>query len=279
MTFRAYYDLAVSPPTYDALGFMLSVEMERVRRGEDQVEIIVVPGPRLGFRADKLPPFTIPERVQMRDGIVAPMGRLLPSCTSCRVERPARVDWDGFGYGSKTYGLKRILAAFAAGVRPLRAEPAEREEPYITITLREATYWPTRNSNLAEWLKVAAWAKSEGLDVVIIRDMAMADEPIEGFETAPDASRDLATRAALYAGAELNLFVNNGPAWLCLAMDAPTLIVKMVAQDVGGASEDFFRSCGLEPGSQIAGAPEYQRVLWSDDVADAVIAAAAPMIS
>lgn len=88
-----------------------------------------------------------------------------------------------------------------------------RDHP-ITITLREASYWPQRNSNLPEWEKFARYIEKDHR-VIIIRDTGRATEFCDEFETCPDASLDLHKRLALYRRAKMNFFVMNGPAALC----------------------------------------------------------------
>lgn len=268
---QACYDLQVSPPTYDFVGFLLAAEMERLKFGLDGIDLHVLPGPAGGFRADRLPPFTIPERVQMRDRIVVPMAGLLPSCRTCTVHEKRRRPGK-FGFEIRRYGFPEMLAAARADVYPLRAQ-RRTSEPYVTITFREATYWPTRNSNLAEWLITARWLRQRGHRAIVIRDTAKAGEPFEDFEIDPEASRNLVKRAELYAGAELNLFTNNGPAWLAMFLGAPCLIFKLTAPDAGVASDAAFRQWGFPRGSIWPNAKPRQAVLWTDDDSDAVISA------
>jgi hypothetical protein len=278
MSLTACYDLQYCPPTYDVIGFLLTAEQARIDGGHNDIDIRILPGPRDGFRRDKLPPFTAAERRQMRDGIVVPMTGLLPSVRSVMVSRDRnKPDGPLIGYGTRLYGTGVFASAFARGLFPLKSPPAARIKPYATITLREAPYWPTRNSRLPEWLKVAGWLQSNNIDPVIIRDTAKADEDLP-FETSPLAAKDLSTRAAFYAGAALNLFVNNGPAWMAMAMNVPVLICKLIAPGAPCTNADFFRKSGMEQGQQMRGCGPHQRLLWADDDAGAVIDAARTML-
>lgn len=263
----AAFDHACSPPTYDFVSFLVGLEMERMARGDDTVQIGILPGPMGGFRADNLPPFSLDERVAMRDRIVVPMARLLPSCSECVVCTDRNWPPPGsYGYGQQRYGFHMKMEAARANVYPLRCpEPVSRMEDYITITLREASYWPTRNSNVTEWIKVAQQLMRQGHQIVVVRDTAKADESLPGIETAPRASHALPARARLYAGARLNLFINNGPAWLCWFMGLPTLICKMTSPEAPVVHDQFFASYGLPRGAQMPNARPRQRILWSDD--------------
>lgn len=263
----ACYDLSVSPPTYDAVSFMLAAEMERIARGCDTIAVRILPGPADGFRSDRLPPFDVGARQAMRDNILVPLARLLPSCRSCFVEdgRP-RPAGETFGYGEACYGFRYQLRAAQENVYPLRSFRAPSiAGPYVTITLREAPYWPTRNSNLTQWVDIAQRLRSLGLRVMIVRDTRMAAQPLRGLKIAAEASTGLLARAALYAGAELNLFVNNGPAWLCLHMGAPCLIVKLTAPDAPCVNDAFFAGLGFPRGATWPNLKARQRVSWGDE--------------
>lgn len=270
-----YYDLGRCLPGYDVLGLVLAAEMARIERGDTFVDFQVRPGPREGFLASALPPSSTKDRKAMRDRVALPIMRLLPSCRDIiNVSAPPPA---GAIVGSVT-SLPSMLAAFKAGIRPLQGAPT-RTGDYVTITLRESAWWPSRNSNLAEWLRVAEWLKARDINPLFVRDTAKADDELPGFATAPHASVDINARATLYAGARLNLFVNNGPAWLSLAIDAPTLITKMVVFDAGRCVRpDYFASVGLPVGSQIDDARPDQRILWDDDRAEAIIPAVEEML-
>lgn len=269
---RACYDLARNPPTYDVVAFLMAAEAERIRRGDEGIEIEIAPGPKRGFADDRLWP-PLAQREAMMAAIVLPMMRMLPSATG--ITRPLRRPQDGFGLGQWSVGLQVILAAMKAGVRPLRLPDAPRPDPrLVTITLREAEHWPARNSRLVEWRRAAATIRDRGFEIVFVRDSVKAEFPLDGFATDPAASQNLNARARLYLSAACNLFVSNGPAWFALALDAPVLMLRPTTEGVGRHSGgDHFRRCGLDPGRQIDGAPQWQRLAWEPDDEAAIVAA------
>jgi len=275
----AYYDLAVSPPTYDFVSFLLHAEMRRLDACEDSVEIRVLPGPNGGFREDRLPPQDIPTRCMMRDAIVAPMSDLLPSCAGCTVQSDrANGAARSFGHNAKCYGLGYMVRAAQANCYPLQS-PHKVPGEYVTITLRECAYHPTRNSNLAEWRAVARHLRAEGHSVVIVRDTERAHEPLEDLTTSPRAAVDVLYRAALYAGASLNLFVSNGPAWLSLFLGAPTAIFKLLAPGVKMARPETFARVGLPVGSPWPNLRLRQHVSWADDNAKDILPVAERLLA
>lgn len=129
----------------------------------------------------------------------------------------------------------------------------EKYGTYVTITLRQAPHWPTRNSNIETWTEVALAMRSAGLNVKVIRDWH--------FSRINEADR-----AALYAGSQLNMGVSNGPLWVSLALGAKTLACKLIVEDAN--------FCSSLKGWQKAGFPigcdmgENVKFLWDHDDSD-----------
>jgi len=272
----AVYDLAVSPPTFDFLGFLVSAERYRIERGLPSMRVLVAPGPDSGFRRDNLPPREPERRHQMLQSIVLPMARLLPSCVEARMlDEQDSISGEVFPIGwsvrcrAAHYGTDKIVQALQAGCVPLQAKPQKRDKNLIVITVRQSDAWPTRNSNLPAWLSLAATLKAEGLRPLFIPD-GWEVRGFKPYETDAKAALDLHRRAALYERARLCLFVNNGP--MAMAMfqaKARSLVFKMCAADAPSCSPNYFAGCGLPVGSQI-GRPDH-RIVWSDDDAGTLI--------
>jgi len=251
----AVYDLAVSPPTFDFVAFLVSAERERVKRGEKDLRIVIAPGPNNGFRRDRLPPQDPAERRRMLDNIVIPMCSLLPHCAVAE-GTPEKADFpQGWSPTVRTphYGMDKIVSSFKADCYPLTAGRVEKNEKLVTLTLRD-TYHDARNSNKEAWSALAAKLEKLGLEVMVITNGML---------------HNAAERARVYAGAGLNLFVNNGPAWMASLMrDVPCLIFKMVSKAIC-CDPSFFAAVGLPVGSQI-GRPNH-RIVWHDDDEETLI--------
>lgn len=86
----------------------------------------------------------------------------------------------------------------------LRSVLPPGKEKY-TVTLRNTRRWPGRNSQEADWRTFAA-----EIGAKVIEDYDV--EPIHLHE-----------RMALYAGAEMNFFVTNGPVMLCFLSEYPAM--------------------------------------------------------
>ena len=104
------------------------------------------------------------------------------------------------------YHQRDLVRLSRAGVKfpRLKSVLPPGKERY-TVTLRKTERSPTRNSNEAGWRTFAA-----EIGARVIPDYA--DEPIHLHE-----------RMALYAGAEMNFFVTNGPGILCMLSEYPAM--------------------------------------------------------
>lgn len=140
----------------------------------------------------------------------------------------------------------------------------------IVITLREAPSQPERNSNMAEWLKFAGWAKARSYPVLFVRDTAKACEPLLGnFPVWHKPATNVFVRAALYQHALVNMFVGNGPTIWCMFSDAPYLIFKQLVPALPGWAHGqphgWKEQDHMEPGQQYPWALPTQRLTWTDD--------------
>ena len=272
----AVYDLECNPPTYDVVAFLALLEVERLRRGEEHIDLHILPGPIGGFRHDGLWPRSIEQRVAIRRNILVPICRLLPSIRSVTVQ-PTRVVpvGDEFGFRVRKISLPAIVEAMKHDSRPLRGAKAIHghrvEERLITLTLREADHWPLRNSKTREWIEAAIALEGLGYQVIVIRDTCQADKPIASVKTSPLASKNLNHRASLYMEAVLNVGISNGPMWMALFMDVPTLMLRPVTEAAHGYNASFFKRCGLPKDTQLANSPSYQRLAWVDDTCENIV--------
>lgn len=265
----ACYDLARNPPTYDVVAFLANLEAERLRLAAPLIDnLVVAPGPVDGFRRDDLWPHGSEARRVLLQQVLIPLCKLLPSVAQVTTGAAPLGAW---GRGAYAVGLPAMMTALRAGSRPLRAPSSStpRSSKLVTFTLREAEHHPLRNSRVVEWLAAANELERRGYSVIFVRDSARADSAIEHFTCAVQAAGDLHRRAELYAQAALNVGISNGPMWMSIFMDAPTLMLRPTTNAAGGCYDDaFFRRCGLPRGSQLPTSPAHQRLVWEDDLRD-----------
>lgn len=261
------YNVTTSPLSYDFCTWLVDMEYRR--------QNAQAPGPlKVAFwygNDGKTGISGMPDREQMLNKVCRPAMELLGA-----VEDPKAT----LGHTSEFFSYKRTVDLFKATGNPIPKfrtdavnpllKPGERDQSYVTITLRETTYWPHRNSRLGEWTQFAKWLKSKGERVVFVRDTRLAEEPVDGFDICPEASRDLIKRAALYRDAKCNLFVANGPISLAYFGDTPWL--KFFEIDDHGAynaaRSEYWRVCvGLDPElqEQFPWSTSKQRIVWKPD--------------
>lgn len=112
---------------------------------------------------------------------------------------------------------------------------------HYTVTLRNTQRAPLRNSNAPAW---RAFAAEIGARV------------IEDYDDVPIGLHE---RMALYAGAEMNFFVCNGPMHLCSLSPYP--LMCFAADKAIGA----FENSGIAFGGQYPWMRENQRFIWEPD--------------
>ena len=270
----AVYDLAVSPPTFEVLSFLAQAELHRRQHGRAAMAVVFQPGPLGGFRADALPP-DLAAREGMLWRICVAAARLVPAVREVRVLRDrAELAAPLFPAGWSTtrpiahYGPRFHLDGpdvFRASESARRAVRLRLPRRYATITLRQASYWPSRNSNLAEWQVAAAWLEQRGIAPVWIPDVEGVAPAGLAFDA---AAYDLDLRLAAYEGAVVNLGVTNGPLSLLHFTRLPHLVFRPVDRECPSTSDAHLRGVGLAPGGQWNG---HGRLVWAADDAPAII--------
>jgi len=268
----AYYDLDIAPPTYDAVSFIQTAEMERLKVGAEGIDFRIIPGSNEGFRKGPLWPKDTESRLKMKERVLLPLFHLLPSMRS--VVEVERREEGGFGVRNAMYGFKFQMQAYKANIRPLRS-PFEdvTDRSLATITLRESEHWPTRNSDVPVWLEAADRLKAEGYRVIFIRDTLRAHELLPGHETNIIASIGVLARARLYARAGINLFVNNGPAWLAVAMNLPVAIFRLLDDECPACRRQAFTAAGFPYGASYLPEAPHQQISWKPETVDAILRA------
>ncbi len=302
-TLYAFYDLATSTPKFDFFVFLVSSEMYRIRHGYARTHYIFVPGEKDGFRGFGGPPQDPAVLMAMMRNITLPGCWLAPGCAcvshmSSREEALILFDHCAGHFFPRGYSLSHpvneyhwqtLSAGFIRGeTLPEMSAPYEKrraaeafcervaaDKRVVTITMREAEYYPERNSNIDAWRDfVESRLDRETYAPVVIRDTsnAHADPLIPGAPECPLASIDINFRAALYQAAFVNLHVSNGPMMVSYFLGTPTLVFKSISNaEHFATSEEYFRQeYGLTPGDQYFGMPDSLRLTWSDDTLETI---------
>lgn len=118
-----------------------------------------------------------------------------------------------------------------------------------TVTLRNYGHRPNRNSDQNLWREFA-----EQIGAHVIEDFA--DKPIHLHE-----------RMALYAGAEMNFGVTNGPVWMLFMTPYPVTMFDCAI------NAPLWEEHGIKPGSQLPWALSNQKLVWKRPTMDDLLAA------
>lgn len=114
-----------------------------------------------------------------------------------------------------------------------------------TVTMRDYPRWEFRNSSREAWQRFAQAIGAEFIDDWYIKPIGLHE------------------RMALYAGAEMNYFVNSGPGALCVYSDYPyTMFIK------ADVERSAYEQMGLASGQSPPWANSRQRWVWDDDTYD-----------
>lgn len=227
----AIYDLAVSPPTYEFLPFLHEAEKARVSGGYTSLNVVFQPGPKHGFRDDKLPP-DLAMRQTMLEKICVSACHLLPSVQGVSVldgRAPVKGDifppaWtleDPVAHYGPSYcrDLTQCLSASEVATAHIAKTYSA---PFVAITLRHSDYWPGRNSDFDAWSRVAKWLEAEGFACVFVTDVdGLAPD---GCIVCAEAAFDLDIRAAVYEQAAMCLGVSGGPTVLMAMTDCRYMV-------------------------------------------------------
>jgi hypothetical protein len=302
---HAFYDLQVSPVTYDVLWFVAGAELRRRALGLDRIDVAIVPGTRGGLRAEDPAYENVVDAAERRrrvDQVLVPAFALCPSVAGARVladrhearilRRAARHVYPVLYDPALpiSHEPRDTLAAARRGefVRCLRAPDAARawiadwaareagERRFVTVTLRQYGYRAGRNSDVAEWGRFARSLDASRYAVCVVPDTAESGKPLprelEGCLYLPEASRDVGIRLALYEAAFANLGVNCGPLLLPLFAERVVrcLMFKMLPRDPAPDYVAYMRALGFPENVQPPVLRPGQKWVWEPDRADVI---------
>jgi hypothetical protein len=207
-TLEVVYDLEHAPGSWDFLTSMLNAENFRKDHGYCRVRVNFKAGSNKGFRPQDPIWVSHENKTRMLNHVARPMLKLFGYEEVAEVKEPKKFVYSPI-FAVEHFRETGEHATFQASHAATEWAEQNYDFRFITITLREADYWPQRNSNLDEWLK---FANSIPDHIIWVRDTDKATDPIGGYSICPEASKDIDKRLALYRRAEMNFFVNNGPA-------------------------------------------------------------------
>lgn len=259
----AFYDLQVSPYSYDFLNFIC------MARAEGCNHTVFVPGERAYQKCT-------PEQQAYRlENLLVPLARMAGEVTVCKTRDEALEFYPDF---PKDYTVKNPVHAHTLGqligsqkarwLSPSKAALAKVPQGKTTITIRESSIKPGRNSRLKEWQKAAREIQERGHDVLFVPDTDNQGRDF-GFPSYPVVDPD--ERMALYQCSTLNLGIGNGPMGLCMYQTYPYLVFRFHDELYQEQSAAFLKANKLPVGSQLPWRKGNQAIVWEQDYADVIV--------
>jgi len=234
----AKYDLSRWPTTFDFASWLVLAKTA----GCDHVQFVIGNGV-----AEWKYPKTVTWK---RFGNI-----LVPMCALAGMDFSVVHESDGFEF-PYAWGDVEKLYQKNKHVELLKPTFTLKPAQYVTITMRDSFRNTHRNSDVHEWEKFRGYLERRGKRVV----------QLEECERSP---LDLEYRLALYAGAEMNFGVNNGPMSMCAMSEAPYMIFNIYPKRK--ATEKTYdlvmlmESTGFGEGSQFGFRNERQTLVWGPD--------------
>lgn len=292
-----FYDLEVSPITYD-FGWALAVaDHRRKKLGLAGVQVVFVPGRNDGLR-EEAPDYEVHvdcfARHWRKYTILHALTALFPTCVGvtfcasraeasilCEQARPNilperysvtfPIPHSNFNALTNEYPLMSLRSTKQA-LRYIQQWFSSRAKgrKLIVITLRQSTYMLARNSNIRAWAEFAKRLSADKYFIVFVPDTEKALEEVpnelKSFAYFTEPCWNIGLRAALYELSYLNLGVNNGPMGLCwLNPNCRYITFKMKVDTVPQASEGGLRIHGFKIGKSLPFANSFQKWVWRDD--------------
>jgi hypothetical protein len=141
----------------------------------------------------------------------------------------------------------------------------------ITITLRESNIkiGLDKNSSIEEWVAFADSLDTDVFRPVFIKDTEMAltckDDRLKNHIVFTEIPWNMELRMALYELSHINMFVGNGPAWLCL-LNSKTRCIMFSKPNAGHVSiKDQFSNAGVDDIADYPYLSPYHKIIFSND--------------
>ena len=298
----AIYDLNFFPVSFDFCWFLAAAELERQRRGLRSLCVVFIALAR-PYKHPMPPDHEdhVDEAAMLWrfSNVVLPLTNLLRSCSGAMV-MPAKNEasallrnashvWpSGWANSPPAVALTDIYRRVVSELTdrsialPLQATPqgmryvgdwANSTCPgarIVTITLRQHRGGAAvRNSNLPNWRALASKLTTEGFRPVFVPDTESAfhaSNELKAFTIFAEGPWNIELRMALYESAYVNLFVNNGPASLCvLNQSCRYLMFKVTSPSLRLTSPEYLAELGFTEGRSPGFAGPFQRWIWEQD--------------
>lgn len=298
----AFYDLDVSPPTFDIIVFLVLAEHTRIQKKCKYLHVLITPGRDNGFRPRDLKIYQELSIVlknasnnymewRLRN-IVLPSCWLIPSCKGVTVfttrdealafelsfvehcypeDFSTRFPISSMRFNSIMLLTKQGITIPSIAVPPqalifikewLKMNIGTRRA--IVITFRESTYQLERNSNLNEWSKFIQNLDTSEFCAIIVRDTETA------FERLPHGFAKAIQFPEVCFNIELRAALYES-CYLNLVVAGGTDILCQLNKNVQYIIFKWTHSgLGVEPGTSPGFWGPFQKYVWEDDTFEVI---------
>jgi hypothetical protein len=249
-TITLCYNLQRNPPTYDIVVFLALAEQERIKLGAKYFYVNI--DSRITSQyAERMPDWDW--RIKH---LLIPLCLMMPKC------KGVGIGSDGLelGYNFKDilpeyYNLDKFYHITAGPLALKRAESFDH-----TITIRQSTLNPVRNSNFDGWDNVFNFTTLINDKVLLIPD---TEQELTIY------NMNVEMRMAAYQNSKMNWFINNGPG--CLALLNPTVpyrFLKIHTEAAPSTSMRHLNRIGLVYNESPKICTKNQKYIWLNDTED-----------
>jgi hypothetical protein len=126
-----------------------------------------------------------------------------------------------------------------------------KKRRYVTVTIRESFRNMERNSNRPAWNRFISDLEKKS-KVIVLEDRELDPIPVS-------------ERMSLYAHADMNYGVNNGPMALLYCSESPYTVFNMIPRANPDPWREHMEKGGFPVGSQFSFRNERQKIVWESD--------------
>ena len=292
---HCYYDMAVSPCSFDFFTFFMQCEIARIRRNLDYIFLHFIKGPRNEFREDNIRSDI--QNLTFFENVIIPGLSIIRSCKKFEwVDRdeisgmpsdPSLIFPRGYSlekpvadYVGNDFVLSRVRGDLPGFFQaPVFAQNFASQwmsrfdgKKIITLTMREVDrddVGGTRSVDIEKWEIFFELLKKKGVEPVVIRDTSHAFHGVKIFKNAtecPEASLSVPFRLAIYELSEYNYFKNNGPLILANFGNSLSVSFQKFDNNVKALSEDWFRTLlGMKENCSYPMTRKKMKYVWKDE--------------
>ena len=288
---KCFYDLRVSPCSYDIISFLAQAETCRIRRGHNSIHFFVIRGSRKNDLGRRL------ENENFLQNVIFPSLSILPSISEFYYVEPNQITiepeeyFDIFPRGYKLEcpidgytGEGLVASYFRNDVCGKLSSPSWAiqyakqfvnslpNKNIITISAREVRRDDvngTRYFNRPFWINNINSIREIGVEPILIRDTCNAfnREPlINSVLECPEAALNVPFRLALYEIARHNFAKNNGPSMLFYFSNSVSTTFLSFDNRVPSLSEIFLKKkYGMTKNSPIPFSRKCSNFVWNNE--------------